>query len=297
MFQYSAESIQEVMNSIHDALFIHDAESGKIVFVNKRVSELYNCTDEEALNISVGKLSLGTPPYSDEDAMRWLKKAKKEGEQIFEWIARKKTGETFWTEVVLRFAKINKESFVIAIVRDISKRKETELEKQKTVSQLQAILDACTDVIAIVDAEGIFHGGNKAFLARWGKTYDQIIGHSAMEILPLHIFTSRLQKIRDVIKSKKGTTFVDNYNGHWFENTISPVIESVEKEETVAMYSKDITEWKKSDDLIRESEAYYRIIFENTGTATIIIEDDTTISLANSKFEETFRIHKTGDRK
>jgi len=209
MFQYSAESIQIVMNSIHDALFIHDAESGKILFVNQRVCELYNCTPEEALNISVGKLSLGTPPYSDEDAMRWLKKAKKNGEQVFEWIARKKTGEAFWTEVILRFTKINKESFVIAIVRDISKRKNFELEKQKTVSQLQAILDACTDVIAIVDDKGVFHGGNKAFLLRWGKTYDQIIGHSAAEILPPHIFTGRLQKIRDVIKSKESITFIN----------------------------------------------------------------------------------------
>jgi diguanylate cyclase (GGDEF)-like protein/PAS domain S-box-containing protein len=35
---------------------------------------------------------------------------------------------------------------------------------------------------------------------------------------------------------------------------------------------------------LRESEMKYRTIFENTGTATIIIENDTTISLANSEF-------------
>lgn len=31
---------------------------------------------------------------------------------------------------------------------------------------------------------------------------------------------------------------------------------------------------------------YYKAIFEHTGTATIIIEEDTTISLANSEFEK-----------
>ncbi len=35
---------------------------------------------------------------------------------------------------------------------------------------------------------------------------------------------------------------------------------------------------------LRESEMKYRTIFENTGTATVIVEDDTTISLANSEF-------------
>ena len=35
---------------------------------------------------------------------------------------------------------------------------------------------------------------------------------------------------------------------------------------------------------LRNSEEKYRAVFENTGTATIIIEEDTTISLANSRF-------------
>ena len=35
---------------------------------------------------------------------------------------------------------------------------------------------------------------------------------------------------------------------------------------------------------LRESESKYRTIFETTGTATVIIEEDTTISLANKEF-------------
>lgn len=187
MFQYSAESIQEVMNSIHDALFIHDSETGKIVFANQRVGELYNCTPEEALNISVGKLSLGTPPYSDEDAMRWILKAKTDGEQIFEWLARKKSGETFWTEVALRAAAIDKKKYIIAVVRDISKRKEIEFEQQKTVSQLQAILDACTDVIAIVTMRVFSMAEIKHFWQGGGKLTIKLSGIQLMKFCR-HIF-------------------------------------------------------------------------------------------------------------
>jgi PAS domain S-box-containing protein len=35
----------------------------------------------------------------------------------------------------------------------------------------------------------------------------------------------------------------------------------------------------------KASEAMYRTIFENTGTATIIVEEDTTISLSNTRFQ------------
>ncbi|MDQ5984426.1 MAG: hypothetical protein CSYNP_00121 [Syntrophus sp. SKADARSKE-3] len=47
----------------------------------------------------------------------------------------------------------------------------------------------------------------------------------------------------------------------------------------------DITEHKLAVARLQESGNLYRTIFENTGTATIIVEEDMTISLANSEFE------------
>ena len=35
-----------------------------------------------------------------------------------------------------------------------------------------------------------------------------------------------------------------------------------------------------------ENDAFYRVIFENTGTAILLLEEDTTISLVNSEFEK-----------
>jgi len=37
---------------------------------------------------------------------------------------------------------------------------------------------------------------------------------------------------------------------------------------------------------LRKSEAEYRTIFENTGSAAIISEEDTTIALANTEYEK-----------
>jgi PAS domain S-box-containing protein len=48
----------------------------------------------------------------------------------------------------------------------------------------------------------------------------------------------------------------------------------------------DITDRIANEKEIKKSEAYYKTIFENTGTATIIIEENTIISLANSEFEK-----------
>jgi two-component system, cell cycle sensor histidine kinase and response regulator CckA len=38
--------------------------------------------------------------------------------------------------------------------------------------------------------------------------------------------------------------------------------------------------------ITEENDAFYRVIFENTGTAILLLEEDTTISLVNSEFEK-----------
>jgi len=45
----------------------------------------------------------------------------------------------------------------------------------------------------------------------------------------------------------------------------------------------DITERKRVEDALKESEAKYHAIFEATSTATLIVEEDTTISMANNR--------------
>lgn len=46
------------------------------------------------------------------------------------------------------------------------------------------------------------------------------------------------------------------------------------------------TERKRAENALKESEIRYRTIFENTGTAMIIVEEDMMISLANKQFEQ-----------
>ncbi|KQC06594.1 MAG: hypothetical protein APR55_01325 [Methanolinea sp. SDB] len=48
---------------------------------------------------------------------------------------------------------------------------------------------------------------------------------------------------------------------------------------------RDITEQKRSEEELKRSENLYRTVFENTGTATILIGPDTTILRANAQWE------------
>ncbi|MGB2651514.1 MAG: PAS domain S-box protein, partial [Candidatus Omnitrophota bacterium] len=54
----------------------------------------------------------------------------------------------------------------------------------------------------------------------------------------------------------------------------------------------DITDRKSMEEILRKSEARYRTIFENTGSSTIIVEEDLGITMANAQFERLSGYHK-----
>jgi two-component system, cell cycle sensor histidine kinase and response regulator CckA len=135
----SGESYRTIFEAANDAIFVHDPQTGSILDVNKKMCEMYSYTHEEALKLDVGDLSEGSPPYSRKEAVEQVKKAYRKGPQLFEWMAKDRTGRLFWVEVNLKLAIIGGEERIIAIVRDITERKKTEEEKEYYESQfLQA---------------------------------------------------------------------------------------------------------------------------------------------------------------
>lgn len=120
----------EIFNSTNDALFVHDAYTGAIVDINRTVEKMYGYTREEIFFMNFNDLSAGEPPYSLNEAVQMIRKTVEEGPQTHEWLAKKKGGELFWTEISLTASHIGGEGRVLAVIRDITDRKEIEKRLQ-----------------------------------------------------------------------------------------------------------------------------------------------------------------------
>jgi len=70
----------------------------------------------------------------------------------------------------------------------------------------------------------------------------------------------------------------------WVLEVVAPII--FEGEPAILGSAMDITKRKLTEKKLAESENLYRTIFETTGTATVIIEEDKTLSLINAEFEK-----------
>ena len=121
-----------IFNAVNDALFIHEMETGKILDVNRKMCEMYGYSLEEVRRLNVEDLSSGEPPYTQEDALRWIRGAVEGDPQLFEWRAKDKHGRLFWVEVNLKRSVIGGRERLVAVVRDITERKQMEEEITKT---------------------------------------------------------------------------------------------------------------------------------------------------------------------
>ena len=115
-----------LFDAVNDAIFIHDAETGAILDVNRKTSEIFGYTAHEARGLTLGHISSGIPPYTREKAMEKVRGVEQAGELLFEWQARNKAGGTFWAEVNLKKTFVNGKLCLVSVVRDITKRKEAQ---------------------------------------------------------------------------------------------------------------------------------------------------------------------------
>jgi PAS domain S-box-containing protein len=133
----SEERYRSILDSVSDAVSIHDAESCTILQVNRRMCELFRCAPEEALDFAMGDISSNIPPYTHAEAVTRMRMAAKGVPQIFEWHARDRQGNLFWADMTMRHATIGSQSRIIVTVRDITSRKEHEEAQRRMNSQIQ----------------------------------------------------------------------------------------------------------------------------------------------------------------
>lgn len=131
----SKNNYRDIFNATHDALFVNDA-SGKIFEANKSSEIMFGYSREELLHMSVDDLISGEPSYSFQDALLLIEKSLNEGTQEFEWLSKRKNGESFWSEITITPISISGERRVLAVVSDITEHKKMEHMKEAMLSTI-----------------------------------------------------------------------------------------------------------------------------------------------------------------
>jgi PAS domain S-box-containing protein len=173
----------EVFNKANDAIFVEDPETGEILDVNRRMCEMHGYTREEALGLHVSDVSADEGRFTPEKALENLETAMEEGSHVFEWKNVTKDGETFWVEVSLKSATISGRERILAVVRDISERKEYERLLEEREERFRRVFERHSAPMLLIepDSGGIVNA-NEAASRLYGYTRDELTSMSIDEI-------------------------------------------------------------------------------------------------------------------
>lgn len=205
----AADALQATFNAVNDALFIHDLKTGAILDVNTKMCEMYGYGHDEALRLTVEDLSSGKPPYTQDAAIAWIKKAAQGEPQLFEWMARRKDGSLFWVEINMRQTFFGGEGRVIVAVRDITERKSVDQRLAESERHFRETLENSNLIAVQLDKEGRIVFANRFLVDLSGRPLADMVGQDWFALFIPAARREEIRKLHDINIS--GAGFVQQY--------------------------------------------------------------------------------------
>jgi PAS domain S-box-containing protein len=147
---------------------------------------------------------------------------------------------------------------------DIEERKKGEAALSETENRLRAIFNAASESIWLFSLNGEVLAANKIAAERIGRSVAELVGKNCFDLLPPELGNLRRRKIEEMIAVGDALQFEDERAGIVFHHTFYPVRDADEKIVALAAFSRDITEHKRAEAALRESELRFRSVLENS---------------------------------
>ncbi|KAA0008392.1 MAG: PAS domain S-box protein, partial [Thermoplasmata archaeon] len=179
-----------------------------------------------------------------------------------------------------------------AIFRDVTERKKMEFKLRESEARLRALFDATTEMLILVDEDGNILDLNDAMAASLGGKKEEMIGKNMRDYLPPDIFEKRYAHALKNVKTKKPVQFEDERNGRFFHSTFYPVFDENGEVHRIAAFIKDITEEKKMQIQLKESEERYRSLMETAADGILIVDETLRIISGNKSAARIFGYSK-----
>ncbi len=162
-------------------------------------------------------------------------------------------------------------------------------ELSESEEKFRSLVENLNEIVYTLDENAKITYVSPNINALSSYTLSEITGRSFIDFVHPDDIEGRIEQFRKAISGMNEATeyrfLTKDGQIKWVRTAARPTIKDG-KIIGVQGVLTDITDRKRIEEELRKSEEKYRVVFENTGTATVIIEENTTISLVNKRFEE-----------
>ena len=171
---------------------------------------------------------------------------------------------------------------------DIIERKKAEEELRESEERYRELTDSITNIFFAMDEDLRYTYWNKASEELTGIQAKDAIGKSIYELFPEPEGKRATEEYLEVLRTHQPRQFVNEYQlkGKWycFEISAYPSIHGI------SAFAKDITERKRMEDALRESESKYKTLVENIPQKVFLKDKNSVYISCNENYARDLKI-------
>jgi PAS domain S-box-containing protein len=165
-----------------DAIYIIDREAMRFVDANRMAWESLGLARDELLQLGPQDIK----PEFDRETLAARFDAITSGEDtrgIIQTLHRRRDGSVFPVEVFLRPLRSGAQDMLVAVVRDVTERRQAEERLRESEARFKGIAESMSDWIWEVDARGVYTFCSGRVADILGYTPEEIIGRSPFDLM------------------------------------------------------------------------------------------------------------------
>ena len=254
----SEERYRSLVERSPDAIVVH--REGKFVYVNPAAVKLWGATSADEL-IDKSVLDVVHPDYHDHvrERVDYIQEFQRPTE-LAEQKCLRLDGTVVDVEVTgLPFTSEGQPA-VLAVFRDITEKKQAREALRKAEKRLRTVVGSASLILFATDKNGVFTLCEGEGLKSLKLEPGELVGQSAFEV-----YAGSPQVGENIKRALKGEAFTSSVDIQdlVFDVRYSPLTDEHDNVLGVIGVATDITDSRRAEVSIRESEERYRELFEN----------------------------------
>jgi PAS domain S-box-containing protein len=269
----SEERFRRLFETASDGIVLLEKREGKITHANPATEKMLGYNKKDSIGHKLRDIGISLDMGDFQTTMQNLNKT---GILNYDDVPVKtSTGQHIDTDIYL----VDRARLVQCNIRDITERKLTEEKLLRTNTLLNSIVENIPDMIFLKDSKELrFVRFNRAGENLLGYSREELLGKSDYDLFPKEQAELFAQKDRDALNSKELVDIAEEpiqtrKRGERILHTkkVSILNEDGEPEYLLGI-SEDITERKRTEEILRKTEETYRLVVDNMADVITVID-------------------------
>lgn len=191
------------------------------------------------------------------------------------------------------FDREGKILYLDGVMLDITQQKETEAELRRTQAFLDSVVQNLPVGVFIKDAQKLqINYWNKASEELFGYSKEEVLGKNDYDFMPEARGNNLRSKDRQILQAAKlvdipETSIITPHQGERIIHTKKvPLLDERGILQHLLIICEDITERKRAEEALRESESHYRYIVETASEGVWLFDPESKTTFLNSRMAQ-----------